>query len=298
MQVKDADRSARAARSGWWFLAAGFLMAAIFGRIAAAQDDAPPPPVADGGADSQPAEDLPKFLYIPFQDLRATINDLNASVMVPLAEYLKLKQMRPEGGETKPAAAVITAAEYTAVVEKDLARIHAVLSVNVLGKPWVEVPLAFGDAAIGKFAGEDPNVILRGNGDGSYTLLLGTAGQHKVELDLVARVHALPDGRQIAFTTPPVAVTTFDLQVPDADQTVEIQPRQVTLAVEAAEGTRVRASVGATPTITAKWYPRASSKPQMELLASAGNEQIVSIDEGLLHRDAWIRFEVLRGQLS
>lgn len=305
MQRIHAGRSALAVRSGCWFFVAGFCLALICGRAALAQEGTPPPPVAesppvgDDAAAVEPAKEAPPtFLYIPFQDLRATINDLNASVMVPLAEYLKLKQAQAAATEPKPASAVITSAEYTTIVEKDLARIHAVLTVNVLGRPWVEVPLTFGDAAVGKLVGEDPNILLRGNGDGSYTLLFGAAGQHRVELDLVTRVHALPDGRQIAFTTPAVAVTTFDLQIPDADQTVEIAPRQVSLPVEAAEGTHVRASVGATATIVAKWYPRASSKPQMELLASAATEEIVSIDEGLLHRDAWIRFDVLRGQIA
>jgi hypothetical protein len=301
------DRAIRgAAIAPWRVWTSALLMNLILlgnsPRFSLAQESPPPPATAqeegDAGPPANDAAKPPQLLYIPFRDLKATLNDLNATVMVPLAEYLKLKSGQSESEATKPAGAVITSATYTAVVEKDIARIKAELVINVLGKPWVELPISFGEAAVGKIIGGGENVLLRGQPDGSMALLLGAAGEQKVELELIAKVHTLPDGRQLALATPPVAVTAFDLQLPDAEQTIEIQPKQVAVPVEGGMGTHVRANVGSTATITAKWYPKASRKPAMELLANATNEQIVTIDEGLLHRDAWIRFQILRGQLE
>ncbi len=96
-----------------------------------------------------------------------------------------------------------------------------------------------------------------------------------------------------------MAVTSFEIEVPEAEQTVEVEPRQAVTPAEGAAGkTVVRANIGASAQITAKWFPKASIKPEMELLASAANDQSVSIEDGLIHRDAWFRFEILRGQLT
>lgn len=305
MTPDRANRGAGAAPR--WFSTSAFIavLLVLGGGLASSRAQESPPPPPTSGQDGNSAQagtgetaKAPQLLYVPFRDLKATLNDLNATVMVPLAEYLKLKAGKPETEIAKPAGAVITSATYTAVVEKDIARIKAELVINVLGNPWVELPISFGDAAVGKITGGGENVLLKGQPDGSMALLLGAAGEQNVELELIAKVHTLPDGRQLAFTTPPVAVTAFDLQLPDAEQTIEIQPRQVAVPVEDGMGTHVRANVGSTATITAKWYPKASRKPAMELLANATNEQIVTIDEGLLHRDAWLRFQILRGQLE
>ncbi len=60
----------------------------------------------------------------------------------------------------------------------------------------------------------------------------------------------------------------------------------------------MKAHLGATDHIAAHWHPRVSTQPEMELLASVTNRQRVTLDEGQLHSDAWLNFDVLRGQLQ
>ena len=57
---------------------------------------------------------------------------------MPYEEWLEL--WRAEEPGDRAVDAVITAASYTATVEKDLARIRAELTVNVLGEAWAEIP--------------------------------------------------------------------------------------------------------------------------------------------------------------
>jgi hypothetical protein len=260
---------------------------------ALAQDPPAPPKASDGADTGSP----PRILMIPYQDLKTTINDLGASIMVPLKDYLEWQKRLRE--QPVKAPAVITSSAYKAVVEKELAKVRVELKVSVPGKPWAELPIAFGDAAIASLEGADENILLRGEGNGSYKLLIGKSGEHRVVLNLVARIRTLPDGKQLAMTVPPVAVTTFELEIPEGEQTVELNPPQVvTPAGEEKGKTAVRVNLGATDKITAKWFPKASIKPEMELLASVTNEQAVSIADGLIHRDAWMKFEILRGQIS
>lgn len=240
-----------------------------------------------------------RTILVPYRDLDELLKGQAASAIVPYEAYLKFLQ-HTSGGEVKPpVSAVLVESHYRAVVEADLARITAEYKVRVLGKPWVELPLAFGDAAVGKITAPEAEVLLRGTGDGTYTLLLGTAGEYTVTVELMTRVRGTPDGREFTLAIPPVGITTFDVSVPEADQTVVIEPRLVALPADAADGaTRVKANLGSTRSVTARWRPRASLQPQMELLAGVETKQLVTLDGGLVHHDAWLTWNVLRGNLS
>jgi hypothetical protein len=253
-----------------------------------------PPPAGDAAT---PPTD--RTIYIPFKDLKEVLGQPAATAIVPYADYLRYLESLAGTIKLQPADAVITSATYSAKIEEDLARITAKYAVNALGKPWVELPLEFGDAAVGKIEGGE-KVLLKGTGEGTYALLLGAEGEQTVTIELVARVRTSPDGREFSLAVPAVGITTLELTVPEADQTVEVTPRLLTLPVEgAAEGsTVVKANLGATKSITARWHPMASTKPEMELLASVVSRQLVTIEGGYVHHDAWLTYEILRGQLS
>ncbi len=272
---------------------AGICLVMLGGGQLSAQDEA--------SAESKPVYGPPeRIIYVPFEDFEDVFENQDASVVLPYAEYLELWALKTavDAVDRKPVDAVVTSASYLATVEKDIARIKAELTINVIGKPWVEVPLNFGDAAVGAVTGEEGDVLLQGTGDGTYSLLLKKQGEQKVTLELTARVVTSPDGRQIDLDVPSVAITTFELSVPADDQEIEVRPRLVQQPVDDGEDeTRVRASLGATKHIAAAWRPRATAQPQMQLLTSVTNRQRFHVADGLIHTDAWLTFDVLRGEL-
>ena len=207
-------------------------------------------------------------------------------------EYLRLWERAGAADRVAkgpPVSGVITQADYVATVDENLARITATLSVQVLGKSWSEIPIRFGQAAIGKVTairnGKATQVLLRGTGAGQYALLFPEPGTHAVTLELTARIRASADGHSFDFDCPTVGMTTFELTVPRPEQAVDLTPRLVALPVKTEKGrTRVRARLGATPKISALWYPRVGQKPDMDLLTSVSNYQHVSVrDLSLIH---------------
>jgi hypothetical protein len=278
--------------SGW--ITGCLLLTVLLGLpgVASSQDENP--------AEPTPPED--RTIFVPFDELGPAIQQPGGSAIVPYAEYLKfLAEKLATAVAQVPVSAVVTQADYVAVVEDDIARVTATLTVQVLGDPWVEIPLAFGDAAVGKVTSASEQVLLRGTGDGTYSLLLGEKGEHQIVLELLTKVRTSPEGREIGLLIPPTGITSFELTVPEADQTVEVTPRllQLPVAGEAAAGsTKVKASLGSTSNITARWHPQASLQPEMDLLVSVNNRQLVTIDGGLVHHDAWLTYDVLRGGLS
>lgn len=261
--------------------------------------DATPTPPAGATESPQSQATGPREVYLPFKFLKGIFDSQGASVVLPLEEYKRLKEAAEKPDPPAPSvSAVITSAIYVATVEQDLARIRAELTVNVLGTPWVEIPVRFGDAAVSKLEAGD-KILLKGTGEGNYSLLFGNPGEQKVTLELTARIHTSPEGRDFSFDVPTTGMTTFEITIPEADQTVEVTPRLIGIPVEAAAmQTRIKANLGATPRISARWRPKATSKPEMDLLTSVTNSTKVSLEDGLIHTDALLSYEVLRGEVS
>jgi hypothetical protein len=285
------------------FLIAGFADSTVVAQDEATTDGAAstpePPPAAEPAADKADS-DWERLIYLPYKNLKDVFEKHGSTVFMPYAEYVK----RWEEGNQPPAKniveAVVTESHYTATVDRSLLRIKASLKVQILGKPWVEVPIQFGNAAVGKLTVEDgKQVLLKGTGNGTYALLFGQAGEHTVEIELAASIQTSPDGRQVDFNVPAVGVTTFELVIPEADQTVDVQPHLIAMPVEsAADETRVKANLGATTKISASWHPRTSQKPDMDLLAAVTNYQKVTLRDGLVHTDAYLNYDILRGEMT
>jgi hypothetical protein len=266
-------------------------------------------PAQDKLADQPPtaaapaATDWERLIYLPYKNLKQVFEKEGAAVFMSYGQFLKMWD-KTRVGDLRvplkpPVNAVITEAAYTGTVTGDVVQVEASLTVQVLGKPWVELPIQFGDAAIGKMTAGDDKILLQATGNGTYALLFPKAGEFKVQLELSTRVRTSPDGRSLEIDCPPSGITTFALTVPTADQTVEIVPQAV-IAPQAADDktTRIKANLGATKKITARWRPRLSSAPVMETLTSVYNTLDMRIADGLVHTHSMLAYQVLRGQVD
>lgn len=269
-----------------------------FSQLAA--QESPPISAETAAAGQAPAEQM---IYLPYDELKDVFQKHGASVFMPFADYLRLWEKTWASGtrapEQPPVGGVISTAKYTAKVEQDLVRVQAVYGVQVLKEGWVELPITFGEAAIGTVKAEPGPVLLRGTGNGAYALLFSKSGQHTVTMELTARVRTAPEGRSFDLQIPNVGITDFEITVPEADQSIELQPKLLQETVKGdPKTTLLRASLGSTDKVTARWHPRVGTKPDMELLASATTATLVSVEDGLIHADAHFLIEVLRGQVE
>lgn len=281
---------------------ATILAVFIGGAISDAQQPPPEKPKVEPAEAAAEAEPWERLIYVPYRNLKSVFEKHPSTVFLPYLEYLKLWERA--GGAAReasgpPVPGVITESSYVGTVDDNLARIKAILKVQVLGKAWSEIPVNFGQAAIGKISSPQGQVLLRGTGAGKYALLFPKPGAYQVTLELTTRIRSSADGHSFELDCPTVGMTTFELAIPRPSQTVDLKPQLVALPIEAAEGqTRIRARLGATPKIAALWYPKVGLKPDMDLLTSVENYQHVSIRDGLVHTDAHLVHDVLRGELT
>ena len=244
-----------------------------------------------------------RLIYLPFKSLKSVFEKPDGSVLVPYADYQKLWDKAFGDGTRKPdsptVGAAIASANYSAKVEKDVVQITAFYVVQAIEKGWVEIPVKFGDAAIGKLTSDSGKVLLRGTGSGAYVLMLPSLGEHKVTLELTAGVRTTPEGKSFDLSLPAVGIANLELLVPEVDQTFELKPKRGTQTIEAsAGGTKLSASLGSVDSLSVRWHARVGSKPELELLASVTNQTLVTIEDGLVHTDASLTYDVLRGQIE
>lgn len=278
-------------------LIGALCVAALTVNLAVGQET---PPAKSEEAAQPPSEQI---IYVPFKNLRGIFEKQGASVFLTYQEYLGLWEKAwgkaLQDASIPPVPGIISSAKYVATVEQDVAKVQSTLTVQVLKPGWGEIPVKFGGAAIGKITSAPGKVLLRGIGPGEYGLLFSEVGEHTVTLEMTARVLTAPEGRSLELQVPTVGVTSFELVVPDADQTIEVEPKLLQEAVDTApKTTRIRASLGSTEKIAAHWHPRVGNKPDMELLASATSATLVQVEDGLIHTDAFFNIEVLRGQVE
>jgi hypothetical protein len=240
-----------------------------------------------------------KLIYVPYRALKSVLQDPKAAAIVPLDEYLRWLQSNRGQAARLPIAAVLTEAHYNAKVDKDVVRIHGVLTIQSLEKHWSGATVAFGEAAIGKITSEKDRVLVRGLGRGLYALLVPDEGTYRVELELTTAVRTSPEGRSFDFDCPTVGISTFDLTVAEPDQAIELVPRPVIESADSPQGqTRIKANLASTPHLVARWHSRTSTRPDSELLMAVDNVLAVMIGDGVIHSDATLTYKILKGETN
>lgn len=159
--------------------------------------------------------------------------------------------------------------------------------------------MQFGEAAIGSAQSEGGEVLLRGVGEGRYELLVRGQGKHQIKLSLVSGVKSAAEGRNFTVPCPAVGVSNLELEIPEKDLAVQVNPQRTTeLQSDPKGATRVRAVLGSTDQFTVSWQPKSGSTDQAAGLANVTDTITVDVGDGVVHSHAVFDFQILRGSLG
>lgn len=258
--------------------------------------------------EAKPSADKPKpplpqehLIYVPFANLRDVFQRQDSSIVLPYAQFLEMwnRLAQPAPPAVKPPLhGVITRADYVGAVQGELARLDATLDVEVLSAEWAQLPVQFGDAAIGSARSEDGAVLLRGVGEGRYELLVRGRGKHQIKLSLVAGVKSATAGRSFTVQCPAVGVSNLELEIPEKELAVHVTPQRTSELRSDKDATRVRAVLGATNQFTVAWQPKSGSSDKAAGLANVTDSIAVDISDGVVHTHATFDYQILRGSLG
>jgi hypothetical protein len=193
-----------------------------------------------------------RLVFVPYDKDTGPKLGNDQSVLLPYAEFLKLKAHETSGTDSRPEykpAASISQSEFRGVVKEQVAVIDTTYTIEVLARPKdeLEVLLPFDRAAIERISltGPDatPSPLETGSG---VRLVLRGPGRRLVSLRLVTPVVTDAAVRQVVFRIPRAAASSLILDVPD-DTILEPRPESqpATLETKSNGRTQIVASSGA-----------------------------------------------------
>ncbi len=272
---------------------------------------------ADAPADAAPEADplREQSIYIPYEKLQRVFEEHGRGVFLPYEQFQELwraarQKDDPVVTPKPPVAAIIAGIDNVATVEKDVVRVRARLTIDVLAEGWSEVPLRLADAAITSATiGDAPARILGGPAEG-YRLLVEHKGtepaQVELQLEYARAIGKSPGRNSVSFQAPQAPVSRWEVRIPEPGVKVDIHP--LIAATEApdepaadepeAAQTVVLAFVGAAPVVRIDWTPRAEGAKGLEALASVEAQQQVWITEGTTRNRVLMNYSIRRAELS
>ncbi len=291
----------------------------------------------DEGANGQTNDATVKeerTIYVPFSKLQDVFEKQGRGVFLPYDQFQQLWKAARDNKQTKPPSespvdAVITSVLNEASVQKDVVEVEATLTIDVIKKGWVQVPLRLKEAAIksATIAGEPARITPAA--DGGYQLLIENKEgmSESIELSLVySRAFVKSPGRNsVAFDAPQAPVNRWKIRIPQEGVKVNVQPMIAASepsdteegnksgdasngdpaanpkAQEAAvpkEETILLAFVGAAPQVIIDWTPKSEGARGMTALTSVQVQQEIFLTDGATRTRATLKYDISRGELA
>jgi hypothetical protein len=282
----------------------------VFSALALLGAMSPPsrgePAAAAAAAEPHPT---PQSIYLPYEKLWETFEKDGRGVFLPYAEFMELWKAA-EAGKTRPleaqppVGALIKEVSGVARAGQDVMEISATVTVEALRPGWHEIPLRLGDVAVleAKLDGQ-PARLLGGPGEG-YRLLLRHEGAeartYRLALTFARSFVKQPGRNSLSFASPVAPVSRWEILVPDAGVSVQVEPSIATTTAppeEGAAGTRVLAFVGAAPQVGIQWTRKAEGARGLQALATVHAEQVVQVMEGVTKTTVRLAYTISRDEL-
>lgn len=176
-----------------------------------------------GSAFAQPApqtaDDRPRHVYVPVDDLDAVINRDNGGVMLSRDEYDELDQAAraaaPDQGQL-PSGAVLSQASYAARISDDQLLVTVTAELTSFTNGWARVVLPSGGAGVESAAldGEPAKLARDAQQPTALVLYVAEPGEHSLTLELSTPLVTVGGEQAAAFELHGAPVGLLTLKVP------------------------------------------------------------------------------------
>lgn len=312
------------------------ILTAILGLLwsvahAQAPDDAANP--KEVATESAPPERV-QTVYIPYTKLREVFEKDGRGVFLPHGEFQKLwdaahaKPVVPE--PTSPVDAIISEIDSTATIEQDVVQVSSKLTIELLKKGWLRVPLRLSEVALQSATIADQPARVTPAAAGGYELLFrhDDSQPKAVELKLqYARAFTKSPGQNsVAFDAPTAPVNRWRIRIAQPGVKINVQPfiaatevpnpastkkdtdpakatdkdavNETDVAKDDAKETVILAFVGAAPRVTIDWTPKAEGATGLTALSTVEATQEVFLNETTLRTRVNLRYDISRSSLA
>ncbi|MCX7015278.1 MAG: hypothetical protein NTW86_22435 [Candidatus Sumerlaeota bacterium] len=243
------------------------------------------------------------FVFVPYEKMKGPQLGKDQSVLLPYAEFLRLKGTagaRVESPKFQPSASLAQAVYTGAVEGGDVARLDAVLTLEALARPTdtLEIRLPFAGAALESAAVEGPTAWVAPLSEGSgLRVFLRGEGARTVKLKLASKMKTDGALKRLDVGVPRAAAASLALRV---GEDVALTPSDDTLpatVARAADGTvEIKASAGGADALRLAFHPRVEATGAAAQIRFAVDEQILlSVSSQSARAHATLKIDMLAG---
>ena len=275
------------------------------------------------GANKPSTESKEQTIYVPYDKLQDVFERQGRGVFIPYEKFQELWQAARTNAKVLtppvlPVEALIVEVDSEAQVEKEVVRVSSRLTIEVLKKGWVSIPLRLADTAILSAKLDDEAARILPSEGGGYHLLFDntTAKANAPNRSLVLKIEYAkaivksPGKSSVSFDAPQSPVNRWLIRVPEKGVKIQVTPMLAASEVPPdrlesvlspdsnRDGTLVQAFVGAAPQVRIEWNPKSEGAIGMSAMANVQCLQQVSIDEGVVRTRANLNYTISRAELS
>ncbi len=305
-----------------WSLLAAFL--GLSWPVAHAQS--PDQPAGNPPAPSDSPEGQVQTVYVPYTKLREVFEKDGRGVFLPHAEFQKLwdaAHAKPVISEQiPPFDAIITEIDNVAAIEQDVVQVSATLTIELLKKGWLHLPLRLSDVALQSATIDDQPARVTASPAGGYELLIRHEDKQPKSIQLklqYARAFTKSPGQNsVSFDAPMAPVNRWRIRIGQPGVKINVQPYIAATEVptdaapraeadadddqekkdNAQKETVIMAFVGTAPRITIDWTPKAEGATGLTALATVEATQEIFLNETTMRTRANLRYDISRSSLS
>lgn len=191
---------------------------------------------------------------------------------------------------------VLSRASYQGELRDDALVWQALFEVEAFSGELLTVPLMPSDITLGELLvdGEQATVVSE---DGRFAALVKGRGKHRVEVRFQTSVVENKGPPQVLVRIPPVPISKFELSLPGRKE-VKVSPGGNVVSHESDDGTRAQVLVPMGEQLLFSWTDAVPQDLKARVRANASVYQAVHADEGVLHVQGLVAYEITHGEAN
>ncbi|MEW6685280.1 MAG: hypothetical protein AB1393_03630 [Candidatus Edwardsbacteria bacterium] len=229
------------------------------------------------------------------------IPDLSdTKVSIPWTELKKLIEagMKPDTLPAKPPRDfIVSSSSYSGLMTKNALTLNASLSINILTKDWVTIPLLPSNVAIREalFDGNKTNLT---RDYGQYQLIVRGQGWHDLKLSYVVKTASSLRGQRVDFPIARTPISLLTLQMPKTNLVASVEPSSFTETSVRGNITVVTAVLPECDRVSVEWTKPTPEEKRAPAILYADISTLISIGEGILSGSTTINYSILQSAVS
>jgi|GEM_PF-2770982 len=250
-------------------------------------------------------------IYIPYQEFWKVFEEDNRGVFLPYQDYKDLMNAAEAAAEQhapkQMEGVLLKEVSGHLKAEGSVIRGSAVFQMEVFSDGWHEVPLQVQEWRITSASLNGTPARLKKE-KGRYVLLLeqtdDTPRELELSLDFALPYHrATPHApgvqeQAVLFSLPEVAVSRWNLTVPDQQVEVNVPDSVAITKLESKEGTQVELFLGGHKNLDVRWVPEVEGAVDLDAVLQADVRQIIALEPDRVQTKSAVHLEIDRATVE